>query len=188
MVDIFKIQSIGEKNFHLLDDEDLLNCRLVGKIWKLVLEEPVFWLEKLKFVGHSESAHNLWLDLIQESTKLGKPKKILTLSIMLKYYTVPIRSSGNHVFRNVFLNFPPIYTAAKHGQLEVVKLIHQLDKNCNRPISYEPSSNHVYTPVTLAMRFNQNDIVKYLLENIEVKKAFLKYTSFFILLFILGCC
>ena len=178
MVDIFKIQSIGEKIFHLLDDEELLDCRLVCQTWTSVLEEPVFWLEKLKFIGHSESAHNQWLDLIQESTKLGKPKKILTLSIMLKYYTVPIRSSGNYVFRNVFLNFPPIYTAAKHGQLEVVKLIHQLDKNCNRPISYEPSSNHVYTPVTLAMRFHQNEIVKYLLENIEVIEYFLNIPAF----------
>ena len=170
MSDIFKIQPIGEKVFQLLEDEDLLNCRLVGKTWKLVLDEPMFWLEKLKSIGLSQEAHARWLDLIQKSNLIKKPKQILTLSLIIKFYTFPSLSecSGNFVFRKVLLNFPPIFTATKYGQLEVVKLIHQFDKGFNRSVSYEPSSHNSFIPLNLALKHNQIEVVKYIVENLEV--------------------
>ena len=74
MADVINIQSIGY--IHFLEDEVLLNCRLVCKSWTSVLNEPMFWLKKLKLIGHSEIAHGKWLDLIQKSIEVGKPKQI----------------------------------------------------------------------------------------------------------------
>ena len=161
---IFKIQTIGETVFNFLEDEDLLNCRLTCKMWKSVLDSPIFWLEKLKSLKYTQKAHEQWLDLIQKSIQVGKPKENLSLSIMLIYFTIPIDQS----FRNVWLNLPPIHTASIYGQVEVVKLIHQFDKDCNRPISYEPHCDSHHTPLSLAIKHHQTEVVKYLVENIEV--------------------
>ena len=173
MADIFKVQPIGEKVFNYLQDEDLLNCRLVSKTWKSVLDEPMFWLGKLQSIGHSEEAQNKWLDLIQRCIQINKPKQILTFSIMLKYYYIPeiLEDKGNLAFRKVLLNFPPIFTAAKYGQLEVVKLIHQLDKGFNRPVSYEPSSDNFFIPLNLAIKNSHVEVVKYIVNNLEVRSV-----------------
>ena len=165
MVEIFNVQPIGEKVFSLLPDEDLLKCRLVCKIWKSVLEEPIFWLDKLKFIGHPNVAHDQWLDLIQKSMAIGKPKQELTLSLMLKYYCNPCPEDKR--WTKAYLNFPPIYIAAKYGQLEVVKLIHHFDKDCNREITSKLFTNHSYIPLYLAIKNNQLEVVKYIVNNVE---------------------
>ena len=173
MTDIFKLQPIGEKVFNLLGDEDLLICRLVSKTWKSALDEPMFWLKKLQSIGHSEQAQNQWLDLIQKCLQTNKPKQILTLSIMLKYYSIPeiLEDKGNLAFRKVLLNFPPIFTAAKYGHLEVVKLIHLLDTGFNRPVSYEPSSDNFFIPLNLAIKNCHMEVVKYIVDNLEVRSV-----------------
>ena len=170
MTEIFKVQEIGEKIFNFLEEDDWLNCRLVCKTWKLVLEEPIFWLDKLKSIGHPEAAHEQWLDLIHKSFQTGKPKQNLSLSLMLKFYSIPILlGPSNSLHRKACLNFPPIHTAAKYGQLEVVKLIHQFDRDCNRPISFWPANpNQSQTPLMLAMKHHHNTVAKYILENVEV--------------------
>ena len=45
------IQHIGEKVFSFLSAEDLLKCRLVCESWKIIVENPVFWLHKLENIG-----------------------------------------------------------------------------------------------------------------------------------------
>lgn len=168
IIDIFKVLPIGEKVFSYLEKGNLLKCRQVCKNWKLILNEPIFWLDKLKSIGHPETAQKQWLDLIQKTILLKKPKQMLSLSLMLKYCTYPrlLEDKGNEAYRKMCLNFPPIWTATKHGQLEVVKIIHQFDKYCNGPFSKLPSN---YTPLNLAIRYQQTEVVKYLVENIEVK-------------------
>ena len=169
MSDIFKVPNIGENVFKILDNQELLKCRIVCKTWKSILDEPIIWLSRLKSAGHSQEAHDQWLDLIQKSIETKKPKHNLTLCLMLKLFKAP-NPSLEVVWRKVFLNFPPIFIAAKHGQLEVVKLIHQFDKDCNRPISCKPASKSFYIPLLLAIRFHQNEVVKYLVENVKVRK------------------
>ena len=87
---------------------------------------------------------------------------------MLKYYEIPVLIYGNRnsEFRKGCLHFPPIHTAVKYGQLEVVKLIHQFDKDCNRLLSHLPGQ--YFTPLSLAIRHNQTEVVKYFIENEKV--------------------
>ena len=42
------LQHISESFFGFLDKKDLLNCRLVNKSWKKVLDQPNFWFKKLE--------------------------------------------------------------------------------------------------------------------------------------------
>ena len=168
MLDIFKIPSISENVFKLLDKEDWLNCRLVCQSWKSTLDKPYFWLEKLKSIGHPQEIHDQWLDLIQMSIQDGKPKQILALCLMMKFYSISgLEYTVSLVWRRQCLNFPPILYAAKYGQLEVVKLIHKLDKNFDRPITLFPHSNGFYLPLFLAIKYNHQDVVKYILENVQ---------------------
>ena len=38
---------ISEKIFKFLDQNSLMDCRMVNKSWKQVLDQPIFWLKKL---------------------------------------------------------------------------------------------------------------------------------------------
>ena len=162
-----EIPEISERIFNYLENDDLINCRLVCKTWKSALDEPMFWLIKLKSIGHSEESHNQWLELIQISTENGKPKQILGFSLMVKFFT--ILKETRVVWKNVYSNFPPMYFATKYGQIEVVKVLHQTDKNCcKKPISCLPGDNIDYMPLILAIKNHQCEVVKFMVENVEV--------------------
>ena len=42
------LQHVSEDIFQLLDKKSLMDCRLVNASWKNVLDQPIFWLDKLK--------------------------------------------------------------------------------------------------------------------------------------------
>ena len=42
------LQHVSEDIFQLLDKTSLMDCRLVNASWKNVLDQPIFWLDKLK--------------------------------------------------------------------------------------------------------------------------------------------
>ena len=59
------LQHISEKIFKLLSKKTLMNCRLVNSSWKNVLDQPMFWLEKL-----SSQDNNTMSSDIQKSWKI----------------------------------------------------------------------------------------------------------------------
>ena len=42
------LQHISQDIFNLLDKKSILDCRLVNHAWKNILDEPTFWLKKMK--------------------------------------------------------------------------------------------------------------------------------------------
>ena len=54
------IPHIGEKIFKYLD----LEVRLVCKSWNEVLDNPQFWLKKLRKLGQTKKANEKWQKLI----------------------------------------------------------------------------------------------------------------------------
>ena len=58
------LQHISESIFEFLDKINLLNCRLVCKSWKKLLNNPNFWLKKLE----TEDVPNV-LELMNKSLK-----------------------------------------------------------------------------------------------------------------------
>ena len=62
------LQHISEDIFKLLDKKDLLDCRLVTSSWKMILDQPKFWLEKLKSdnILLDDVAQKIWENLVHE--------------------------------------------------------------------------------------------------------------------------
>ena len=53
------LQHISEDIFKLLDGNSLMNCRLTNSSWKNVLEQSIFWLQKLRMEGWKALAENI---------------------------------------------------------------------------------------------------------------------------------
>ena len=69
---------IGEKIFSYLDLQTLIKCQFVCHDWKNVLENPYFWLKKLKDIGQPCEIDEGWKNLIDKSSQMGIPKSIFT--------------------------------------------------------------------------------------------------------------
>ena len=46
-----ELQHISEDIFKLLDNKSLMNCRLTNSSWKNILNQPIFWLQRLETEG-----------------------------------------------------------------------------------------------------------------------------------------
>ena len=53
------LQHISEDIFKLLDGNSLMNCRVTNSSWKNVLEQSIFWLQKLRMEGWKALAENI---------------------------------------------------------------------------------------------------------------------------------
>ena len=129
------IQHIGEKIFHYLTAQGLLNCRLASKSWKNILDNPIFWLKKLNTFGqhHPREIHNKWLDLIKFAKQSEVPISKITYCLVIKYCKFIIHSRDNWMsieIQRFLLGLPPIYQAlqTKFPDIEVIKLIGDSDE------------------------------------------------------------
>ena len=130
---------IIQKVFDALDSNTLLNCRLVCKTWNQFLENPNFWLKKLKEIGQPEEIETAWKNLIAKSN--DKIEKSIFAKCLRMKFTEFIRAQEKDdkaiiakVTANAYLKCPPFYTAAYFGIIDIVKLIYQLGEDCNRQI------------------------------------------------------
>ena len=53
------LQHISEDIFKLLDNKSLMNCRSTNSSWKNVLDQPIFWLQKLEMEGWEALSKNI---------------------------------------------------------------------------------------------------------------------------------
>ena len=58
-----------------LKREDLLNCRILCKSWKQILDNPKFWLKKLNAIGQPENVTEKWMNLIGQAEVSGFDKE-----------------------------------------------------------------------------------------------------------------
>ena len=59
--------AIPEKIFDFLEPLDLLQCRLVHTSWKVILDNPNFWLKLLRKKGMLEPDIQTWKLILNES-------------------------------------------------------------------------------------------------------------------------
>ena len=61
------LKHISEDIFKLLDEESLMDCRLVNNSWKEIVDQPMFNLKKLKLEYRDipPSVHKSWKGLAQ---------------------------------------------------------------------------------------------------------------------------
>ena len=96
------LQHISESIFEYLDKKDLLNCRLVSKSLKKVLDQPNFWFKKLetedvpkvlmnKSLKTRWNIHKTWKNLAQ-NLENGRPEEEFALVLIWFHKRKPIES------------------------------------------------------------------------------------------------
>ena len=93
-----------------LKREDLLNCRILCKSWKQILDNPKFWLKKLNAIGQPENVTEKWTNLIGQAEVSGFDKKKLAYCLMLKFCKIsqkPLLTESSEFH----LKLPPIFNA-----------------------------------------------------------------------------
>ena len=167
---------ISQKIFQLIDKEDLLKYRLVSKIWKTVIDDPIFWLRKLECIDEPITARNEWLVLLQKSKEFEKYEESLKLCIIRKYINMKFETDLKWKAERVGL--PAIYYAIYFGMLEVVKLIHEVDNNFHQK-SYRPDLGMDFTyPLISAIEKCKTDIAKYIILTTKVLSFKIVYLIF----------
>ena len=79
------LQHISEDIFKLLDKNNLSNCRLVTSSWKMILDQPKFWSEKLKSDDRylDDVAQKIWENLVHEVNDDQLKKELVLIMIKL---------------------------------------------------------------------------------------------------------
>ena len=124
--------------FEVLDAPTLLNCRLVCKSWNQFLETPTFWLKKLREIGQPAKIETKWKTLIAKSEDSMVQKCVFAKCLRMKFRYFQYGNFFKHKkicktgrkcecdtckkYSMFFLSCPPLYTAAKFGFDEIVKL------------------------------------------------------------------
>ena len=165
---------IIEKVFAALDSNTLLDCRLVCKTWNQFLENPNFWLKKLKEIGQPAKVELTWKNLIAKAN--DKIEKCIFAKCLRMKFTEFIRAQEKtdclqktliaKVFITAYLNCPPLFTAAYFGIIDIVKLIYQLGEDRNRKIyvNCTDRSDHYVMPIFAAIENGHTDVAKFFLE------------------------
>ena len=53
-------QHLSEDILKLLDKKSLMDCRIVNSSWKTILDQPTFWLKKMKMSDMPKLVQNQW--------------------------------------------------------------------------------------------------------------------------------
>ena len=138
------LNHIGEKILRLIQDrKSLLTSRRVCHSWKIILDDPRFWLEHLeKTKYYSDKIYAQWKILVQMTEKTHLEQNVTFLLMKSKENNVetPLHIASDvgdldvvqYILQNMDRTtvmmmikdekYPtPIYGAAKNGHLEIVK-------------------------------------------------------------------
>ena len=139
------LQHIIELIFFNLDHKDLMNCQLVNKSTKQILENPMFWLKKWSFnLGLSKENQTDWIKAVQMTKNTNLETKV-------------IRCIQQNIIIGHFVDGDtPIHHAAREGHLDVIKFLAPLIENPNAPNIYGD------TPIHEAASFGHLDVIRFL--------------------------
>ena len=164
---------IGEKIFNYLDSRTLLNCQFVCQDWKQFLQNPYFWLKKLKEVGQPSEINTAWKNLIEKSNNFEEAKSIFAKCLQSKFKDFILAQDEDESIKDksiFYLKCPPLFTAAYYGHIEIVKLIYELGEDYNRRIYWKPNlhlykKNYFEMPMFAAIKNGHSEIAKFIAES-----------------------
>ena len=170
-----RFPKIGEQIMGLLDLPTLLNCTLVCQDWYSFLNDPFlndpfFWLKKLKEAGQPTEIEKSWKNLIIKSMQIGVDKQIFAKCLRKKIqHFVESQSKDNSAQLDaiIWMKFPPLHTASFYGEIEIVKLIYYFKEDFNRHLftgRYLRRSIEEYyeMPIFAAIENGHYEIVKFI--------------------------
>ena len=92
-----RFPKIGDQIMNELDLPTLLNCTLVCKGWYSFLNDPFFWLKKLKDVAQPTEIEAYWKNLIEKSVQIGVDKRVFAICLKKKFQHF-VESESKDVF------------------------------------------------------------------------------------------
>ena len=82
---------IGEKVFrYMTRQEDFKNCLFVCKSWFTILDNPRFWLNKLKESNMPDDVMQKWMDLVLKLKNSNLAKTELVISLRERYFLIAV--------------------------------------------------------------------------------------------------
>ena len=142
---------IGQNVTKLLKDETLQSCRLVNSSMKSMVDDPRFWLQKLKKKGLAKEHLVKWrelVDLVENTDLIGNVTKcLMKMNKKFSFWAqspihiaskageaslaqIILEKIDSSMKPNVFGTMP-MTLAAQDGFLEVVKVLTKFTANTN---------------------------------------------------------
>ena len=163
------IQHIGQKVFSFLSVEEHLKFRLVCESWKVIAENPIFWLKKLEDIGQPKNISKKWLQLLEKAKESGISESKVVILMILKHQRFKKSCTKrlgfyyrSNVEYEIQIDFPPIYQAlySKPEDLEVLKLLMDIDKR-SFVLPKECTPHFWITPLVEAVNMDANtEVIK----------------------------
>ena len=162
-----RFPDIGEKILHYLDLKTLKNCEQVCQSWKSIMDNPLFWLKKLKSLGQPIQVTEEWYRIIVIDPEDLILKKSLAVHLRNRNYrltfgnciycrkTFELKAYQTHFIENHITNicfFCDEYFGSKRA----------FDKHVKNHISEEINE----MPIMTAIRFESMEILR-LLEQMD---------------------
>ena len=157
------LQHISEDIFKLLDKKSLMETRLVNNSWKRILDQPLFWLKKLKTASNfTQDMYQTWERLVQNLSDSQVDEKNFVLILMKIFYTKPMYPLEIAVELDKKCGQKSLFSKWKNPDL-VNFILEQEDPNRKVDISIEKGA----TPIHFAAKWNLSQVVEKLVMKYE---------------------
>ena len=83
--------------FGYLTKRDNDKCLKVCNTWNLILNQPIFWLNKWKHLGQSSQMTKQWMDLISKLEGLKEAKKEMAIGLRNEFLKMKILRKEQHI-------------------------------------------------------------------------------------------
>ena len=160
------IQHIGEKVFNFVPNENILNCRMVCKSWKQILDNPKLWLKKLNDLGQTKKVNKACLTLLRKASKAELLESQIINCLIVKYMKVRefqktffMEPEKTNVSR-FLLKLPLLYFAMipKEPDLDLLSFLIKSEKEIMKSIKCPTNKNYIRGHVFISVMFRDYEI------------------------------
>ena len=158
---------IAEKILNFIDVKDLQDLRSVCRSWKKIIENPVFWLKRLKNIGQPADITEKWQMILSKAKESEISHEKVSQALVTRYCSL---SDEDDFLANHFWKDLPIITALKCGSLEIVELLtNKMDFNVDQELIHHTIDDYPNSdlPIFIAMRYGNSEIVNFILSKMK---------------------
>ena len=179
---LLRFPTIGEEIFDQLDNENLVNCKGISRVWRSIVDESkIVWRRKIqRFNENHVEFHQHWKSVLKNIPR----DKIKELALAVEQFYTMVRA-----IRRLDFNHSPLHITAERGLFSLHKfLTEKILAGAPRPgilskvANFETIQSKAYgsneinperkngmTPFHFAASYGHYDICKFIIEKINVK-------------------
>ena len=158
---------IAEKIFIFMDVNYLQDLRSVCRSWQKIIDNPIFWLTKLKKIGQPAVITKKWKKIIAKAKESEMLDEKIFPALATRFYSL---NAEDDFLANHFWDDLPIITALKCGSLEIMDLlINKMDFDVSQKLIHHNIDDYPNSdlPIFIAMRYENSEIVKFILSKMK---------------------